>query len=242
MPQYLLFQLYGPLASWGEPAVGEVRHTAVVPSRSALLGLLAAALGIRREEEDRLNLFNQHYHFAVCPRSLREQWLHDYHTVQVPKVMKKQVYLTRRDELTSAAIGVGTTLSSREYRCDAYYYVAIAATQGAPYNLAALAQALAAPVFPLYLGRKACPPALPLAPQLVQGSLAEVLLAAERLLGCPELVQLNEAPRFCYWDGPAEQEGIQYLESHLRMDQPVSRRRWQFSMLMQHSGSYGEES
>ena len=49
----LLFRLYGPLASWGEIAVGESRHTAVYPSKSALLGLLAASLGIRRDEEER---------------------------------------------------------------------------------------------------------------------------------------------------------------------------------------------
>ena len=46
MTDYLLLRLYGPLASWGEIAVGESRHSAVQPSRSALLGLLGAALGI----------------------------------------------------------------------------------------------------------------------------------------------------------------------------------------------------
>jgi CRISPR system Cascade subunit CasD len=48
MSRYLLFQLYAPLVSWGAPAVGEVRHTDTIPTRSALLGLLAAALGIPR--------------------------------------------------------------------------------------------------------------------------------------------------------------------------------------------------
>jgi CRISPR system Cascade subunit CasD len=54
MSQYLVFQLHGPMASWGVDAPGEVRHSHELPSRSALLGLLAAALGIRREEEQRL--------------------------------------------------------------------------------------------------------------------------------------------------------------------------------------------
>lgn len=65
MSQYLVFQLHGPMASWGEDAPGEVRHSHELPSRSALLGLLAAALGIRREEEQRLKAFNQHYPFAL---------------------------------------------------------------------------------------------------------------------------------------------------------------------------------
>ena len=42
MSQYLIFQLHGPMASWGVDAPGEVRHTHELPSRSALLGLLAA--------------------------------------------------------------------------------------------------------------------------------------------------------------------------------------------------------
>ena len=46
MAEFLLFQLYGPMASWGEAAAGEVRHTASWPTRSALTGLLGAALGI----------------------------------------------------------------------------------------------------------------------------------------------------------------------------------------------------
>jgi CRISPR system Cascade subunit CasD len=66
MSQYLVFQLHGPMASWGVDAPGEVRHSHELPSRSALLGLLAAALGIRRDEEERLNAFNQHYSFLLC--------------------------------------------------------------------------------------------------------------------------------------------------------------------------------
>ncbi|WP_295540003.1 CRISPR-associated protein Cas5, partial [Thiolapillus sp.] len=51
MDDYLVFQLYAPLASWGGQAVGQERPSDDHPGRSALLGLLAAALGIRREEE-----------------------------------------------------------------------------------------------------------------------------------------------------------------------------------------------
>jgi CRISPR system Cascade subunit CasD len=52
MTDYLVFQLYGSLASWGEPAVGEMRHTNSIPGRSSILGLLAAALGIKRADEE----------------------------------------------------------------------------------------------------------------------------------------------------------------------------------------------
>ena len=52
MREFLIFRLYGMMASWGDIAVGELRPTFDHPSRSAIVGLLAAALGIRRDEEE----------------------------------------------------------------------------------------------------------------------------------------------------------------------------------------------
>ena len=43
---FLVFQLQAPLASWGEPAVGEYRGSCGYPGESALIGLLGAALGL----------------------------------------------------------------------------------------------------------------------------------------------------------------------------------------------------
>ncbi len=87
MKEYLVFQLYAPLASWGR-SVWRIRHSATVPTRSALLGLLAAALGIRRDEEARLNNFNRHYHLAVHALASQDRWLRDYHTVSAPRENK----------------------------------------------------------------------------------------------------------------------------------------------------------
>lgn len=78
----------------GEEASGEIRHSATVPTRSALLGLLAAALGIRRDEEARLNNFNQHYHLAVHALASQDRWLRDYHTVGAPR-KTKSIVITR---------------------------------------------------------------------------------------------------------------------------------------------------
>lgn len=243
MSRYLVFQLYAPLASWGEAAVGEVRHTSTIPSRSALLGLLAAALGVKREEEERLRLLNQHYLFAIRPLSGREQWLRDYHTVQVPKENRKRCYYTRRDELTQSPDDIGTLLTSREYRCDAYYHVAVQEKPDAPFSLEALAQALENPVFALYLGRKSCPPALPLAPQILNGTLADVFCAALQHeaygLLCPELSLIADDLRWCVWEG--DQQGMTVAATQQRRDQPGSRQRWQFSTRVQHSGYFTEE-
>lgn len=51
MTDYLIFRLYAPLASWGEAAVGETRPIATYPGKGAVLGLLGAALGVRRDDD-----------------------------------------------------------------------------------------------------------------------------------------------------------------------------------------------
>nr|WP_318383807.1 type I-E CRISPR-associated protein Cas5/CasD [uncultured Enterobacter sp.] len=235
MKQYLVFQLYAPLASWGEEAVGEIRHSAQIPTRSAILGLLAAALGIEREDEDRLNHFNQRYHLAVRPLSSRERWLRDYHTVSVPRENKKYRYVTRRDELLLAPDEVGTIVTQREYRCDGYWHVAVSAMPGAPVSLETLSDALRTPHFPLYLGRKSCPLALPMSPRLMDGTLATVFIQAAKELIAPELAMLSSGESDCYWDDPDE-TSLAWQKQAQCNHQPVSRRRWQFSRYTRYSG------
>jgi CRISPR system Cascade subunit CasD len=230
MSQYLVFQLSGPMASWGVDAPGEVRHTHELPSRSALLGLLAAALGIRRDDEERLNNVNRHYHFVVCA-STRRSWARDYHTVQMPKEVRKARYFSRREELSHPE-RLGTLISRRDYYADAWWMVAMRATPDAPVTLNALHDALRRPVFPLYLGRKSHPLALPLAPLLLEGSAPEVLheahlyyreMLAKIGSGREKLATLQAE---CWWEG--EHAGLSETKVHRRRDMPLSRQHWQF--------------
>ena len=117
MSQYLIFQLHGPMASWGVDAPGEVRHTHELPSRSALLGLLAAGVGIRRDDTERLNAFNSHYSLVVCA-SRNPRWARDYHTVQMPKEVRKARYFSRREELSAPDL-LSAIISRRDYYTDA---------------------------------------------------------------------------------------------------------------------------
>lgn len=240
MKQYLVFQLYAPMVSWGEEAVGEIRHTSAIPTRSALLGLLAAALGIRRDEEDRLNVFNQHYHLAVRSLSAQTRWLRDYHSVMMPRENKKYRYATRRDELCMAGPDkLETIITQREYHCDGYWHVAVSALPDAPETLERVQAALLSPHFPLYVGRKACPLSLPLAPRLMTGSLKEVFTQAGRELQPVELVALFDHHGRFDWDDP-EESSLQQLEQQIRPHQPLSRRRWQFGNYTCFSGALGE--
>ncbi len=257
--KYLLFRLYGPMASWGEIAVGESRHSAIYPGKSALLGLMAAALGIRRDEELRHTALASGYRFAVKVISAGHP-LRDYHTAQAPDSVGKFVYCTRRDELVVGKERLGTILSSREYRCDAFVLVAVVAEDGAPYSLDEIREALMKPRYHLYLGRKSCPLAAPLNPlvrdavgfgealdKYPYGALfvSNWLLKTARktftgdgiLSDETSLLEFSREDKnvFSYDRQPVryywEGDAIDLVsqQSLTRHDQPISRTRWQFT-------------
>ena len=237
MSDYLLFHLYGPMASWGDIAVGEYRPSFAHPSKSAIIGLLAAALGIRRDEEER-----QHSLAASCSFAVRVDamgvLLRDYHTTQVPSAKRGVMHYTRQSELAKKE-ELNTILSSRDYRCDAAYTVAITVTNDAPYSLEELASALLKPVFTLYLGRKSCPLAMPLHPQIVNAATLRAALAS-----VPPIAELTEiiskTDTNVFWEGVIE-SGLARQQVITRRDEPRSRKRWQFSDRHENYGVFRKE-
>lgn len=231
MRDYLLFRLYGPLAAWGDIAVGEYRPSFAHPGKSAIIGLLAAALGIRRDEEERQKALAESCVFAVRVDSMGVL-LRDYHTTQVPSAKKGVVHYTRRSEL--ATDDLNTILSSRDYRCDAAYTVAITVADGSPYTVQQLAIALIKPVFTLYLGRKSCPLSLPLQPQVVSAATLrdalEAVPSAEELSGI-----VPKGDTTVFWEDD-KASGLQRQQSITRRDEPRSRKRWQFSERQENCG------
>lgn len=230
MDDYLVFQLYGAMAAWGDVAVGEHRPSTPHPGKSALLGLLAAAMGVRRDQEETHRRMAAGYGLTVAvlsPGTL----LRDYHTAQVPPQQRHRTYRTRRDELL--ADRVSTILSSRDYRTDALYRVAVRCRDAvAPFSLEALRDGLLRPRFTLYLGRKSCPPAAPLQPQIrTAGDAATALEQAEfaHEKGLPEAPGRPDL----YWD-EGEKVGRAGLKTFVRRDMPLSRSRWQFAERPEH--------
>ncbi|MDZ4262479.1 MAG: type I-E CRISPR-associated protein Cas5/CasD [Pseudomonadota bacterium] len=225
---YLIFQLQAPLSAWGETAVGEFRPTANYPSESALLGLLAAALGIRREEKDAHDALRRGYLFAVGVLS-SGRLLRDYHTAQVPGrvSLKNRPHNSRRDELNLPKEELNTILSTRDYRQDAASLVAVQARDNAPYTLSVMAQELSNPRFTLYLGRKACPPALPLWPKIFT---AETTLTAFQAYQQALAERSGEDPLVferMVW-GEGIESGVAHDLEVVRKDRLLSREHWQF--------------
>ncbi|MBA3771300.1 MAG: type I-E CRISPR-associated protein Cas5/CasD [Ramlibacter sp.] len=249
---YLVFQLQAPLAAWGEPAVGEFRGSANHPGESALLGLLAAALGITRDEEARLASLQAGYMFAVGVQS-SGTLLRDYHTAQVPgtSVLRGRQHATRADELALPRHELNTILSTRDYRQDAACLVAVQARAESPHALGQLADALRAPLFVLYLGRKACPPAAPLWPQVVPAESALRAFEAYRALietqAAPHADRWNRAAvdlplpvRSLSWSDGIE-AGVAVQLSAPRKDRIIRRSRWQFGDRLEHTSMLAEE-
>jgi CRISPR system Cascade subunit CasD len=235
---FLVFQLQGALASWGDVAVGEFRGTRDDPGAAALTGLLGAALGVDRGDDAAHAELRDGYGWAVGTLDTGTL-LRDYHTAQAPgrSDLKGRPHRTRRDELTVPKPALNTILSTRDYRQNGGWLAAAQVREGAPHSLAELAAALREPRFVLYLGRKSCPPAAPLAPRVLT---AESALAAMRgwlttSAGHDGAGEAGEAPtlrRLSWADGV--EAGVAPDLSMPRKDRLIRRRGWQFGDRAEH--------
>ena len=133
----LLLRLAGPLQSWGTESRFNTRQTGITPSKSGVIGLLAAALGLSRDSD--LSCLRQ-LRFGV--RTDQEgTLLRDFHTVHIPK--RNAPEITYRYYLSDAVFLAGLHSDDDQL-------------------LSELESALRAPVWAPYLGRRSCPPTQPL--------------------------------------------------------------------------------
>jgi CRISPR system Cascade subunit CasD len=237
MKDFLIFRIYGVMASWGDISVGEYRPTFDHPSKSAIMGMIAAALGIHRDEEERLRELGTGYRMAVRidePGIL----LRDYHTAQVPpsgKGWNKRSFPTRQAEVSVPKEELNTILSTRDYHCDAIYTVCLwSIGSPQPYPLSVLKEHLEHPVFILYLGRKSCPLSLPLQPQIIQGESLAVALSTARFNDASfiaPLITCQDARVF--WEDDSD-IGLTSVHTIQRRDDSLSRKRWQFGNRLEH--------
>ena len=169
----LALRLGGPLQAWGSPQrLDAWRRTEHTPTKSAVVGIAAAALG-RRRNADLSDLAALRFGVrADRPGGLIE----DFHTVSSIFDDKGRL-APGRGRLPTAAGGhlsaeVSTKITRRHYLADACF---VAALEGEYETVRAVDEALASPAFPLYLGRRCCPPDRPLRLGVYDGTLEEVL-------------------------------------------------------------------
>ena len=230
--RFLLFTLYAPMGSFGEIAVGERRMSWARPGRSAVLGLVAAARGIERADEEAHRRLEAGLHYAVRTDAPGRPLI-DYHTVQTPKARRGRSFSTRREELKSD--GLNTVLSVREWRADACFTVALWPRPAQSVDLDEIADALRQPRFVLYVGRKSAPPGLPLNPEIVE---ADTFLAAfaarrpsdeeQRVLQSIRIVGAQRGEGEIAFDHDVAEAPAE-TRVERRRDGLVSRQRWQFA-------------
>jgi CRISPR system Cascade subunit CasD len=185
----LLFRLIGPMQAWGYRSRFEDRDTALEPTRSGVLGLLASACGVARGDTDTLAQWDALLRYGVrvdlpkvgTGRRLRTGFRveTDFHTAQ--------------DVLRATGKGLAeTVLSRRHYLTDARFTIGLEATDID--LLRVLEAGLQNPVWTLSLGRKSFPLALP--PWLPGGGVrAEIaLFDALRTVPFPLLSPWEQIP------------------------------------------------
>lgn len=149
----LFIRLEGPLQSWGLRARWTERDTMLEPTKSGVVGLLACALGLRREQDVEIRALNNALRFGV--RVDRPgQLLRDYHTI-VGGVRSA----AGKIKINANTKEPETVVSNRYYLADASFLVAL---QGPDDLIGRLADALQNPVWPPFLGRRSCLPSVPL--------------------------------------------------------------------------------
>lgn len=170
---FLAIRLVGPIQAWGLNSQFSRRNTGLIPTKSAVLGMCCAALGLPRGSDAEslwLERLRQTRMLAIAiPRSRESsdktfpvRRITDYHTVQNTK--------------TAEGKPKNTHLTFRQYLCDASFGVVLS---GEHKLLEEVSAALDDPIWGVWLGRKACIPAAP----VFAGVFASEKEALLRLIG-----------------------------------------------------------
>ena len=202
------------MGAFGDLAGHERRGSHHWPGRSALLGLIGAALGVRRDDhagQKALDIWKT----AVSVLHVGDVW-RDFHTVQTVPAARIRRPTSRRAALAALQNSDNVLITRREYRSDCAFGVAL--WEG---DTNVLQAALERPVFTPYLGRKSCPLSAPMAPKHVTcvspaEALAQIIL--------PEFLKADPArPVFI-----ASDEEIGPGRAETRWDDPLDRDAWHF--------------
>ncbi len=133
----LLLLLSGPQQAWGSRSRFARRETEREPTKSGVLGLVAAAQGRRRTDP-----------------------LDDLWGLQFAVRVDQEGTLQRDFQTAHHPNGKSMPLTHRYFLADAVF---VAAIEGPDAIVSALDHAVRQPAFPLYLGRRAFPPGRPVA-------------------------------------------------------------------------------
>lgn len=191
MEYAIKLRLSGMMQGYSESRYIYKRKTLAAPTQRSVLGIIAAAEGILRSEKDELEALENALTIEIEAPTKVLFRLTDFQTVRsvkysktaraagvvrpdmynngISKVSNKELirmgYIL--DDLFNTADGTGKEalpLMDKEYLLDGDFSVTV---RGKEEDVLKAAEALRHPIFPLYLGRKCCPPNEPIFHKLV---------------------------------------------------------------------------
>jgi CRISPR system Cascade subunit CasD len=228
----LALLLDGPMQSWGAASRFQRRTTGLYPTKSGVIGLICAAMGLAKgssEEDEKLRKLaklRMDVLFLPWPKwwidqpqaTRRSDWveprrIEDYHTVGGgfdPETQPDSVPRTASGKPDKDA-----TVSRREYLYDARFGIILV---GDSNLLNDAANALRNPVWGTWLGRKSCVPAAPVLPDKAKGTFESSTEAWKALMTAAHLPADFPFAAF----GSVEEVAGHGAAHATIMDQPVS--------------------
>ena len=158
--KFLALYLRAPLQSWGAASKFGDRGTLDAPTRSGLLGMIAAACGIDKNDEAR----DREWLARAAKLSLtvlafrRGDRMVDYHTVGA-RYNRDVAWQRRMIPTTADGKPRGTDLTHRDYLTDSVFGAILSGDDG---MITEIASGLSNPVWGVWFGRKSCIPTEPI--------------------------------------------------------------------------------
>ncbi|MEN8205528.1 MAG: type I-E CRISPR-associated protein Cas5/CasD [Pseudomonadota bacterium] len=231
MRDHLILKLQGVMQAWGEHTFEGLRPSTNFPTRSALIGLLGACLGIDRKDQARQQELADSFQYAVRQDGMKPVWKKGDFEWQLCNVIKMTDYHTVKDARADyvGLKSLDTIQTWREYLFDATFTVAIWNTENAPFSLDALQATINKPHYTPFLGRRSCPLTRPLFEDRIQA------------INANEALQLVEpAIGVIYSEEKLPEASSGNIHRHRVRDVPLSKQPRQFSTRMVYV--YGKEN
>lgn len=169
----------GPMAAQtGEKIDGKGQHQ-VIPSHTAVTGLLGAALGLQCEDAQLTQLADR-LRYAVIVHAMGDL-CEDYQTADLT-AMPREMWWSRDGKvgLQTREAGpdalYGARIQTRPFASDVDMTIVVQLLEGCPWSAEALLSALIAPRYPLCLGRENYPPSGRIAGEVVDAATLEAAL------------------------------------------------------------------
>ena len=155
------------MQAWGGHTYEGFRPSYIFPTRSAVVGLLGACLGMERKDIQKREDLNNSFELTVKTEkrkitfALKRKFefapirkITDFHTIKDARASNGK---PRKEAI----------LSPREYLCDAEFTLVLDFQANAAYSLTDIKQAVQKPVFTPFLGRRSCPLHRPLFEKII---------------------------------------------------------------------------